>query len=226
MSTTKNTKNTEADQEAAARAALGFVPAGKAAGEDAEAAAKKILSLQPVSPAKEQDSKPASEPVKQAAQADSAKPAQEQPAVKAAKAEQADGEAEADGDGEPEAVEPLDGETFSKEAVTEIAARAYKRGASSKKVKSMEEELSALKAELTTMKREKAVNDLATEYGLEPDLLSETKLEGEELRHYAEKLAEAQPKHEAFGFQSVRAAVNARTAQPLDAWSQLAAALR
>lgn len=216
-------KNTAADQESVARAALGFVPAGKTAGEDKESAAKKILSLQPAVPATEPDGKHEPEPVKQAAPA---KPATEpaNPAVKAAQAEQEDGEA--DGDGEPEAVEPLDGETFSKAAVTEIAARAYKRGAASKKVKTMEEEISALKAELTTMKREKTVASLAAEYGLEPDLLSETKLEGAELEAYAEKLAEAQPKQEAFGFQSVRAAVNAHTAQPLDAWSQLAAALR
>lgn len=220
------TKSTEADQEAAARAALGFVPAGKHAGEDAEAAAKKILSLQPIATVKEQDGKP--EPVKQAAQADPVKPAPEpeQPAVKAAQAEPEAGEA--DGDGEPDSeAEALKGETFSKAAVTEIAARAYKRGAASRKVKNMEEEISALKAELTTMKREKTVASLAAEYGLEPDLLSETKLEGSELEAYAKKLSEAQPKQQdAFGFQSVRAAVNARSAQPLDAWSQLAAALR
>lgn len=219
------TKSTEADQEAAARAALGFVPAGKHAGEDAEAAAKKILSIQPAAPAKEPEGKP--EPVNKATPAEPAKPAPEQPAVKAAQAE-ADAGDSAD-DGEPDSGEPesLEGETFSKAAVTEIAARAYKRGAASKKVKNMEEELNTLKAELTSMKREKAVNDLAAEYGLEPDLLAETKLEGEELRNYAQKLADAQPKQQdAFGFQSVRAAVNARSAQPLDAWSQLAAALR
>lgn len=217
------TKSTEADQEAAARAALGFVPAGKHAGEDAEAAAKKILSIQPAAPAKEPEGKP--EPVNKATPAEPAKPAPEQPAVKAAQAE-ADAGDSAD-DGEPDSGEPesLEGETFSKDAVTEIAARAYKRGAASKKVKNMEEELNTLKAELTSMKREKAVNDLAAEYGLEPDLLAETKLEGEELRNYAQKLADAQPKQEAFGFQSVREAVNARSAQPMDAWAQLAAAL-
>ena len=226
---TTRTKNTEADNEAAARAALGFVPAGKPAGEESEAEAKKILSLQPATTATESEGKP--EPAKQAAQAEPAsEPEQEQPAVNAAQAETDTGEDNGDGEpGEPGELETekLDGETFSKAAVTEIAARAYKRGAASKKVKNMEEELASLKAELTSMKREKAVNDLAAEYGLEPELLSETRLEGEELRHFAEKLAEAQPKQqEAFGFQSVRAAVNARTAQPLDAWSQLAAALR
>lgn len=218
MTTKKNTE----DAEAAARAALGFVPAGKPTGDE-EAAAKKILSLQPAAPAQEQEGKP--DPSKQAAQAEPSNPAPEQPAVKAAQAKPETGED--DGDGEPEELETekLEGETFSKAAVTEIAARAYKRGASSKKVKTMEEELAALKAELTTMKREKTVNTLAAEYGLDSDLLAETKLEGEELESYAKKLAEAQPKQEAFGFQSVRAAVNARSAQPMDAWSQLAAAL-
>ena len=224
MSTTKNTKNTE-DSEAAARAALGFVPAGKPAGEDSEAAAKKILSLQPAAPAPAKEPEGDPEPVKQAATApEPTKPAPEQQAVKEAQAEPEDGEYA--GDGDAEAVEQLDGETFSKAAVTEIAARAYKRGASSKKVKTMEEELNSLKSEIATMKREKTVTSLAAEYGLEPELLSETKLEGEELKHYAEKLAEAQPKQESFGFQSVRAAVNARAAKPMDAWSQLAAALR
>ena len=221
------TKNTE-DTEAAARAALGFVPAGKPAGDDEESVAKKILSLQPAAPAKEPAKEPdvKPEPVNKAAtEPEPAKQEPEQPAVKAAQAEPEDGEDA--GDGEPEAeTEKLDGETFSKAAVTEIAARAYKRGAASRKVKNMEDELNSLKAELTTMKREKAVNSLASEYGLEPDLLSETKLEGAELEAYAQKLAEAQPKQEAFGFQSVRAAVNARAAKPIDAWSQLAAALR
>lgn len=214
---TTRTKKTD-DTEAAARAALGFVPAGKPAGEDREAAARALLSVQPAAPANEPEAKP--EP---------AKPVPEPPAVKAAQAEP--GAVEADGEGEPEAeeagAEPLEGETFSKAAVTEIAARAYRRGAASKKVKTMEEELAQLKAELTTMKREKTVNSLAAEYGLEPELLGATKLEGAELESYAQKLAEAQPKQqEAFGFQSVRAAVNARAAQPLDGWSQLAAALR
>lgn len=217
--TTRTTKKTD-DTEAAARAALGFVPAGKPAGEDREAAARALLSVQPAAPASEPEAKPEPEP---------AKPVPEPPAVKAAQAEPVAGEA--DGEGEPEAeeagAEPLEGETFSKAAVTEIAARAYRRGAASKKVKTMEEELAQLKAELTTMKREKTVNALAAEYGLEPELLGATKLEGAELESYAKKLAEAQPKQqEAFGFQSVRAAVNARAAQPLDAWSQLAAALR
>lgn len=217
------TKKQTEDTEAAARSALGFVPAGKPTGEDTEAAAKKILSLQPAAPAKEPEGKP--EPVKQAAQAEPAKPATEQPA--AAQAEQEDGDSDGNGNGEPEdvAAEKLDGETFSKQAVTEIAARAYKRGASSKKVKTMEEEIASLKAELTTMKREKTVSTLAAEYDIDPDLLAETKLEGEELEAYAQKLAEAQPKQETFGFQSVRAAVNARSAQPMDAWAQLAAAL-
>lgn len=221
---TTRTKKTE-DPEAAARAALGFVPAGKPAGEDKEAAARALLAVQPAAPAPEPQGK--TEP----APADPAKPAEPEPqpgppAVKAAQAEPVDGEGEP-GEGEPDGVEQLEGETFSKAAVTEIAARAYKRGAASRKVKNMEEELAALKAELTTMKREKTVNTLAAEYGLEPELLGATKLEGAELESYAKKLAEAQPKQqEVFGFQSVRAAVNARTAQPLDGWSQLAAALR
>lgn len=220
--TTRTIKHTE-DKEAAARAALGFVPAGKPAGEDREAAARALLAVQPA-PAAEPEGKP--EPAEPSKQAEPApKPVPEPPAVKAAQAEPVAGEA--DGEGEPEAVEQLDGETFSKQAVTEIAARAYRRGAASKKVKTMEEELASLKAELTTMKREKTVNALAAEYGLEPELLGATKLEGAELESYAKKLAEAQPKQqEAFGFQSVRAAVNARAAQPLDGWSQLAAALR
>lgn len=226
--TTRTIKHTEDAAEAAARAALGFVPAGKPAGEDREAAARALLSVQPAAPASEPEAKPEPEPAKPAAPAEPA-PEPEPPAVKAAQAEPIAGEA--DGEGEPEAeeagAEPLEGETFSKQAVTEIAARAYRRGAASKKVKTMEEELAALKAELTTMKREKTVNALAAEYGLEPELLGATKLEGAELESYAAKLAEAQPKQqEAFGFQSVRAAVNARAAQPLDAWSQLAAALR
>lgn len=221
--TTRTKKTTDA-AEAAARAALGFVPAGKPAGEDREAAARSLLSVQPAAPATEPEGKPApAEPAKPAEPAP--KPVPEPPAVKAAQAEPGDGEAAVEG--EPEAVEPLEGETFSKAAVTEIAARAYRRGAASKKVKTMEEELASLKAELTTMKREKTVNALAAEYGLEPELLGATKLEGAELESYAKKLAEAQPKQqEAFGFQSVRAAVNARAAQPLDGWSQLAAALR
>ena len=227
MSTTKNTKNTD-NTEAAARAALGFVPAGKPTGEDKEASARALLSIQPAAPATEPEGKP--ELVNKATPAEPVKPEPEAPAVKAAQAEPVDGEDAGDGDSEAvetEAeTEKLDGETFSKQAVTEIAARAYKRGAASRKVKTMEEELNSLKAELTTMKREKAVNSLASEYGLEPDLLSETKLEGAELEAYAQKLAEAQPKQEAFGFQSVRAAVNARAAKPIDAWSQLAAALR
>lgn len=225
---TTRTKKTE-DTEAAARAALGFVPAGKPA-EDREAAARALLAVQPAAPAPEPEGKPQPEHAKHDAPAEPApKPQPEPPAVKAAQAEP--GAVEADGEGEPEAeeaeAEPLEGETFSKAAVTEIAARAYRRGAASKKVKTMEEELAQLKAELTTMKREKTVNSLAAEYGLEPELLGATKLEGAELESYAKKLAEAQPKQqEAFGFQSVRAAVNARAAQPLDAWSQLAAALR
>lgn len=216
--TTRTKKTTDA-AEAAARAALGFVPAGKPAGEDREAAARALLSVQPAAPATEPEGKPEPEPAKPA---EPAKPQPEPPAVKAAQAEP---EAVED---EPEAAEAeaLEGETFSKAAVTEIAARAYRRGAASKKVKTMEEELASLKAELTTMKREKAVNAMAAEYGLEPELLGATKLEGAELESYAQKLAEAQPKPEAFGFQSVRAAVNARAAQPLDGWSQLAAALR
>ena len=219
---TTRTKKTEADREAAARAALGFVPAGKPAGEDKEAAARALLSVQPAAPASEPEGKPQQEPAKPA---EPAKP--EPPAVKAAQAEPVAGEA--DGEGEPEAAEAevLEGETFSKAAVTEIAARAYRRGAASKKVKGMEDELRSLKAELTELKREKTVSTLAAEYGLEPELLGATKLEGAELEAYAKKLAEAQPKQqEAFGFQSVRAAVNARTAQPMDGWSQLAAALR
>ena len=223
---TTRTKHTE-DKEAAARAALGFVTAGKHAGEDREAAARALLAVQPAAPAAEPEPQGKPEP----APADPAKPADpaprpEPPAVKAAQAEQGDGEGEP-GEGEPDGVEQLEGETFSKAAVTEIAARAYKRGAASRKVKNMEEELTQLKAQLSEMQREKTVSTLAAEYGLEPELLGATKLEGEELQKYAEKLAAAQPKQqEVFGFQSVRAAVNARTAQPIDGWSQLAAALR
>lgn len=215
------------DKEAAARAALGFVPAGKPAGEDKEAAARTILAVQPAAPASEPEPQGKPEPNPEPKPAEPApKPEPEPHAVKAAQAEPGDGEGDPV-DGEPDGVEQLDGETFSKAAVTEIAARAYKRGAASRKVKNMEEELAALKAELTTMKREKSVASLAAEYGLEPELLGATKLEGAELESYAKKLAEAQPKQqEAFGFQSVRAAVNARSAQPLDGWSQLAAALR
>lgn len=216
---TTRSKKTE-DTEAAARAALGFVPAGKPAGEDREAAARTILAVQPAAPAPEPEGKPEPEPAEPAA------PQPEPHAVKAAQAEPGDGEP---GEGEPDGVEAeaLEGETFSKAAVTEIAARAYRRGAASKRVKNMEEELTALKAQLAEMQREKNVSTLAAEYGLEPELLGATKLEGAELESYAKKLAEAQPKQqESFGFQSVRAAVNARTAQPLDGWSQLAAALR
>lgn len=219
---TTRSKKTEDATEAAARAALGFVPAGKPA-EDREAAARTILAVQPAAPAPEPEGKPEPQPEPKPAEP---APKPEPPAVKAAQAEPGDGEGEP-GEGEPEAVEQLEGETFSKAAVTEIAARAYRRGAASKKVKGMEDELRSLKAELTELKREKTVSTLAAEYGLEPELLGATKLEGAELEAYAKKLAEAQPKQqEAFGFQSVRAAVNARTAQPLDGWSQLAAALR
>ena len=224
---TTRTKHTE-DKEAAARAALGFVPAGKPDGEDREAAARALLAVQPAAPAAEPEKqgKPEPQPADPAKPAEPAKPQPEPTAVKAAQSKPGDGDGEP-GEGEPDGVEQLEGETFSKAAVTEIAARAYKRGAASRKVKNMEEELAALKAELTTMKREKTVSTLAAEYGLEPELLGATKLEGAELESYAKKLAEAQPKQqEAFGFQSVRAAVNARTAQPLDGWSQLAAALR
>ena len=222
---TTRTKNTE-DPEAAARAALGFVPAGKPVGEDREAAARALLAVQPAAPAAEPEPQGKPEP----ATAEPAKPADpapqpEPPAVKAAQAEPGDGDGTVEG--EPGELEGLEGETFSKAAVTEIAARAYRRGATSKKVKNMEDEISQLKTQLAEMQREKTVSTLAAEYGLEPELLGATKLEGSELESYAKRLAEAQPKQqEAFGFQSVRAAVNARTAQPLDGWSQLAAALR
>ena len=223
---TTRTKKTDDATEAAARAALGFVPAGKPAGEDKEAAARTILAVQPAAPAPEPDGKPEPQPAEPAKPAETAVPQPEPPAVKAAQAEPGEGEGEP-GEGEPEAVEQLEGETFSKAAVTEIAARAYRRGATSKKVKTMEDEIAQLKAQLSEMQREKTVSTLAAEYGLEPELLGATKLEGAELEKYAEKLAAAQPKQsELFGFQSVRAAVNARAAQPLDGWSQLAAALR
>ena len=225
--TTRTTKKTEDATEAAARAALGFVPAGKPAEEDREAAARTILAVQPAAPAPEPEGKPEPKPAEPADPAPAPAP-QPQPAVKAAQAEPGDGEGEP-GDGEPGELEAeqLEGETFSKAAVTEIAARAYRRGATSKKVKTMEDEIAQLKAQLAEMQREKTVSTLASEYGVEPELLGATKLEGEELQRYAEKLAEAQPKQqELFGFQSVRAAVNARAAQPMDGWSQLAAALR
>ena len=223
---TTRTKKTDAAAEAAARAALGFVPAGKPVGEDREAAARTILAVQPAAPAPEPEPQGKPEPQQEPAkQPEPAPEPQPQPAVKAAQAEPGDGEGA--GDGEPDGVEQLEGETFSKAAVTEIAARAYRRGASSKRVKGMEDEIAQLKAQLSEMQREKTVSTLAAEYGLSPDLLGATKLDGEELESYAKKLAESQPRlEEALGFQSVRAAVNKRTAQPLDAWSQLAAALR
>lgn len=226
---TTRTKKTEADQEAAARAALGFVPAGKPEGGDREAAARTILAVQPAAPAPEPEGKPEHAPAEPAKPSEPVAPQPEPPAVKAAQAEPGAGEGEpGEGEpGEPEAVEQLEGETFSKAAVTEIAARAYRRGTTSKKVKTMEDEIAQLKTQLAEMQREKTVSTLAAEYGLEPELLGATKLEGEELESYAKKLAEAQPKQqELFGFQSVRAAVNARAAQPLDGWQQLAAALR
>lgn len=118
--------------------------------------------------------------------------------------------------------------TFSQERVTEIAAAAYKRGASSKKVKDLEEENGRLKAELESLKHENHVSALASKYGVSASLLKTTKLKGEDLDSYAESLASEQKQlkdQQAAGYTAVREAVENQSTQR-DAWAVLAAALK
>ena len=231
------TRKTENDVEAAAREALGLVLPGQDTKTDVEReeAARKLLGYQQAvkqgeAVAQKRDAEAAETASKAAVKPENTEKSAPKPGPREVAAPVEVEVATDDSDeADDEPAEQLTGETFTKDAVSEIAARAYKRGASSKRVREMASELRSLREQVASMKRDAEIAELSESLGVSSSLLRATKLDGDELAKYAHSLAETtgeMRQNQAAGFESVRAAVERRTQTPADAWAQLAAALR
>ena len=111
-----------------------------------------------------------------------------------------------------------------KSQMSAVAKSAFARGKRSgaKSLESLQAELEAAKAELAELRHDKMISDVASQTGIDPSILKETRISDEdEMRTFAQRLSASRA-----GSSALRSAVTHQENTQDDGWSLLAAQLR
>ena len=111
-----------------------------------------------------------------------------------------------------------------KAQMSAVAKSAFARGKKSgaKSLESLQAELEAAKAELAELRHDKMISDVASQTGVDPSILKETRIDDEdEMRTFAQRLSASRA-----GSSALRSAVTHQENNQDDGWSLLAAQLR
>ena len=111
-----------------------------------------------------------------------------------------------------------------KSQMSAVAKSAFARGKRSgaKSLESLQAELEAAKAELAELRHDKMISDVASQTGVDPSILRETRIsDEEEMRSFAQRLSASRA-----GSSALRSAVTHQETTQDDGWSLLAAQLR
>lgn len=111
-----------------------------------------------------------------------------------------------------------------KAQMSAVAKSAFARGKKSgaKSLESLQAELEAAKAELAELRHAKMISDVASQTGVDPSILKETRIDDEdEMRTFAQRLSASRA-----GSSALRSAVTHQENTQDDGWSLLAAQLR
>ena len=111
-----------------------------------------------------------------------------------------------------------------KAQMSAVAKSAFARGKKSgaKSLESLQAELEAAKAELAELRHDKMISDVASQTGVDPSILRETRISDEdEMRTFAQRLSASRA-----GSSALRSAVTHQENNQDDGWSLLAAQLR
>lgn len=111
-----------------------------------------------------------------------------------------------------------------KAQMSAVAKSAFARGKRSgaKSLESLQAELEAAKAELAELRHDKMISDVASQTGVDPSILRETRIDDEdEMRTFAQRLSASRA-----GSSALRSAVTHQETVQDDGWSLLAAQLR
>ena len=111
-----------------------------------------------------------------------------------------------------------------KAQMSAVAKSAFARGKKSgaKSLESLQAELEAAKAELAELRHAKMISDVASQTGVDPSILKETRISDEdEMRTFAQRLNASRA-----GSSALRSAVTHQENTQDDGWSLLAAQLR
>ena len=111
-----------------------------------------------------------------------------------------------------------------KSQMSAVAKSAFARGKRSgaKSLESLQAELEAAKAELAELRHDKMISDVASQTGVDPSILKETRIDDEdEMRTFAQRLSASRA-----GSSALRSAVTHQETTQDDGWGLLAAQLR
>ena len=111
-----------------------------------------------------------------------------------------------------------------KAQMSAVAKSAFARGKKSgaKSLEGLQAELEAAKAELAELRHDKMISDVASQTGVDPSILKETRIDDEdEMRTFAQRLSASRA-----GSSALRSAVTHQETVQDDGWSLLAAQLR
>ena len=111
-----------------------------------------------------------------------------------------------------------------KSQMSAVAKSAFARGKRSgaKSLEGLQAELEAAKAELAELRHAKMISDVASQTGVDPSILEETRIDNEdEMRTFAQRLSTSRA-----GSSALRSAVTHQENTQDDGWSLLAAQLR
>lgn len=125
---------------------------------------------------------------------------------------------------EDEGVSGSSTEDEIKAQMSAVAKSAFARGKRSgaKSLESLQAELEAAKAELAELRHDKMISDVASQTGVDPSILKETRIDDEdEMRTFAQRLSASRA-----GSSALRSAVTHQETNQDDGWSLLAAQLR
>ena len=125
---------------------------------------------------------------------------------------------------EDEVVSESSTEDYIKSQMSAVAKSAFARGKKSgaRSLESLQAELEAAKAELAELRHAKMISDVASQTGVDPSILKETRIDDEdEMRTFAQRLSASRA-----GSSALRSAVTHQENTQDDGWSLLAAQLR
>ena len=125
---------------------------------------------------------------------------------------------------EDEAVSESSTSDEIKSQMSAVAKSAFARGKRSgaKSLEGLQAELEAAKAELAELRHAKMISDVASQTGVDPSILKETRIDHEdEMRSFAQRLSASRA-----GSSALRSAVTHQENNQDDGWSLLAAQLR
>lgn len=125
---------------------------------------------------------------------------------------------------EDEVVSESSTEDDIKSQMSAVAKSAFARGKKSgaRSLEGLQAELEAAKAELAELRHAKMISDVASQTGVDPSILKETRIDDEdEMRTFAHRLSASRA-----GSSALRSAVTHQETTQDDGWSLLAAQLR